>query len=215
MATTVFDKPVGTEIGQLSSLTTSNKTNLVNAINSLNSNFGVHSLGTVTSLTDLQNKLVAMVGTKTDIFYDFSCTFSGTVNIGGINFVNTGAVGKLSCVDASRYSVDLYNHGSTDRAAHGVNANGTWSWDAYALNSKFITRQKALTPVSIPANGAVTVTDSTPVNKPVAGYSVIGTSYNVFITAIQIGTNGPSITLRNISNSAITPSGIIIYYLDI
>lgn len=38
MATTVFDKPVGTEIGQLSSLTTSNKTNLVNAINSLNSN---------------------------------------------------------------------------------------------------------------------------------------------------------------------------------
>ena len=39
MATTVFDKPVGTEIGQLSSLTTSNKTSLVNAINSLNSNF--------------------------------------------------------------------------------------------------------------------------------------------------------------------------------
>ena len=37
MATTVFDKPIGTEIGQLSSLTTSNKTNLVNAINSLNS----------------------------------------------------------------------------------------------------------------------------------------------------------------------------------
>ena len=38
MATTVFDKPIGTEIGQLSSLTTSDKTNLVNAINSLNSN---------------------------------------------------------------------------------------------------------------------------------------------------------------------------------
>ncbi len=37
MATTVFDKPIGTEIGQLSSLTTSSKTNIVSAINSLNS----------------------------------------------------------------------------------------------------------------------------------------------------------------------------------
>ena len=129
MASTVFDKPVGTEIGQLSSLTTSDKTNLVSAINSLNSKVESTVIPTNT-LANIESALVTIGDSLSNNGDAKNIRF--TVSTASGLFKARDYVGTIRRRGGSRYIVNVWSTETDDIT--GLYDGTTWSWTSVNNN---------------------------------------------------------------------------------
>lgn len=126
---TKFEKPVGTEIGNLASLATSDKTSVVGAINSLNSKIKQKTLGSYSSLSAIESALTTQLGLMAtgeiqEIFF--------TTTASGISVFNvwSGYVGTIYKTDTNRGVVSVIPHGTEPKTINGFYVNSAWTWES-------------------------------------------------------------------------------------
>lgn len=129
-------------IGTNATLSTSNLTAdgsgglnaLKGEVDSLNSKTSTYDLGTVESITALQNVILSYNNVyladgqiKT---FKFTSSFNYGFIVGGSVFVGT-----IARITTDRLVVELGNHTAFNRVGRGVCAAGTWSWGTYNMTS--------------------------------------------------------------------------------
>ena len=125
--------------------------------------------------------------------YDFKDVATGNATTTESGFMS--ASDKLSLDDVVQAIANMYTKAETD--------------------AKFTKKQANITPSSISANSYAVFTDTNATNKLIVGFYVSGVATkNVSVLGAYSDSGGTTIVIKNNENTAVTPNGIRLEYID-